>query len=99
MSTDFFSLVPPPSKQKVLAFAQHDCALLCDTVDTVNLHGVDILVNAVWPQFTQAVFTKVAFIFAPGVADVFHKVRWWAFGATRTLLTIILFSSVTRLVC
>lgn len=49
--------------------------MLCRAVADVGLRGVDILVNAFWPQFTHAVFTRLAFIFAPGVADVFHRVR------------------------
>lgn len=64
---------PCPLPQ-VLTFVDDDCAALSAAIAEVGLRGVDILVNAVWPQFAQTVFTRLAFIFAPGVADVFHRV-------------------------
>lgn len=66
---------PPSPGSQVLAFVDDDCTALSAAITDVGLRGVDILVNAVWPQFAHAVFTRLAFIFAPGVADVFHQVK------------------------
>lgn len=77
--------VAPPGEgleemyDSILAFVQKRCITVQQVASSVAEGAFDFHVRAVWPEIVDSIVQRLSLIFAPGIADVFHKVgvRGW----------------------
>lgn len=62
----------PALYEGILTFVAENCGKLADAAKAANVTGVDFVVNAVWPEVSDAL-SKLKYIFASGNAEDFHS--------------------------